>query len=123
LVRRRQIADIYKEQLQNFQDIILPPFDDEEYQSSWHLFVIRLKGELENRRAEIFRQLREAGIGVQVHHIPVYLHPYYQKRGYQIGLCSAAEKFYQTTISLPIFPNLDEKKQDEVIKQITLLIK
>ena len=119
---RRQIAATYRDKLKELRNISLPPMDNNECWSSWHLFVMNLGGELENKRAEIFKKLRERGVGVQVHHIPVYLHPYYQKIGYEVGLCPVAEKFYQTAISLPIFPNLSDVDQEYVIKMIKEII-
>lgn len=71
------------------------------------------------KRAEIFARLRRGGIGVQVHHIPVYWHPYYQKLGYKKGLCPRAEQFYKEVISFPIYPGLKTRDQSAVINTLT----
>ena len=89
--------------------------------SSWHLYPVRLVGKLAGKRTEVFNKLREEGIGVQVHYIPVYLHPYYQKLGYRKGLCPKAEAFYESVFSLPLFPNLrlsEQKKVVDILKKI-----
>ena len=100
------------------KNLILPK-EYEGASSSWHLYPLRLKDA--GKRAEIFKKLRDAGIGVQVHYIPVYLHPYYQKLGYKAGLCPKAEVFYESEISIPIFPDLTEKDQDFVIQKVNEL--
>jgi perosamine synthetase len=86
--------------------------------SAWHLYVLRLKGAAAAKRREVFRALREAGIGVQVHYIPVYWHPFYQKLGYKKGLCPKAESLYERIISLPMYPTLTDAAQDEVVKTL-----
>lgn len=123
LSKRREIVQTYREHLRNLENIKLPLFDTENIKSGWHLFPIRLAGNLINNRTEIFNKLREAGVGVQVHYIPVYLHPYYQKIGFQRGLCPLAEQFYQTEISLPLFPSLtlnDQMKVINILKELVI---
>jgi len=58
-----------------------------------------------------------------VHHIPVYLHPYYQKLGYKKGICSKTEAWYGSALSLPIYPDLKEEEQDYVISKLKLIVK
>ena len=70
------------------------------------------------KRKERFDKLRAMGIGVNVHYIPVYKHPYYQKHGYDGCFCPNAEEFYDRAISLPIHPNLTVEQQDYVIAQV-----
>lgn len=115
--RRRALANRYDQSLLRNQNIILPR-ESEESRSSWHLYPIRLAGRTASRRVEIFRKLRRAGIGVQVHYIPVYFHPYYGKLGYKKGLCPQAEAFYAAELSIPLFPDLSQHDQDFVIKTI-----
>ncbi|OGF63356.1 UDP-4-amino-4,6-dideoxy-N-acetyl-beta-L-altrosamine transaminase [Candidatus Giovannonibacteria bacterium RIFCSPHIGHO2_01_FULL_45_33] len=115
---RKKIAVRYGEAFAGNKNLILPK-EYEGASSSWHLYPLRLKDA--GKRAEIFKKLRDAGIGVQVHYIPVYLHPYYQKLGYKAGLCPKAEVFYESEISIPIFPDLTEKDQDFVIQKVNEL--
>lgn len=121
LSARRAIAHRYHEAFKNSDLIDIPPADADDSQSSWHLYVIRFKL-LANRRRGLFSRLRKAGIGVQVHHMPVYLHPYYQSLGYRQGLCPNAEAWYASALSLPIFPSLTKQEQDSVIAAVSKVI-
>jgi len=87
---------------------------------AYHLYVIRIEGEAVGKtRDEIFRELRNAGIGVNVHYIPVHLHPFYRKRlGTSAGLCRVAEAAYEQIISLPMFPKLTDKDVYYIIESI-----
>ncbi len=108
---RRKIRDFYYEAFENIDEIEITKEKEYSY-SSWHLFPIRLKGKLVKDRKEIFTHLRNNKIWVQVHYIPVYFLPYYKSLGYKEGLCPAAEEFYRSEISIPIFHGmtLDEAK-------------
>lgn len=113
--RRREIVKRYNEAFKNIEEIIIP-YEKPEIKSAWHIYVIRLKlDKLKATRKEIFEALRRENIGVHVHYIPVYYHPYYQKLGYQKGLCPKAEKYYEEAITLPIFPNMSDKDVEDVI--------
>lgn len=114
LERRRQIAGKYDEA---FADIpqIKTPWQQEGCQSGWHLYMIQT---MERSRREVFDGLRQAGIGVNVHYIPVYRHPYYQRNGYAGVHCLNAEAFYERVVSLPIFPGLTGSQQDYVIEHV-----
>jgi len=68
-----------------------------------------------SRRKEIFTGLREDGIGVNVHYIPVHLQPYYRKLGFQAGQFPAAEDYYRGAISIPLFSSMTDADQDRVI--------
>ena len=117
LRRRREIADIYNKEFLNneFFDIIIPC----NYASSaYHLYPILLKDKLKSRKKDLFKQLREEGLGVQVHYIPVYLHPYYKSLGYEKGLCPSAEDFYEREISIPMYPSMTD---DDIIYTIKTL--
>lgn len=112
LAARKAIVQRYAVLLADL-DLELPT-ESEGYSSGWHLYPIRLRGAQATRRAEVFASLRAAGIGVQVHYIPVYFHPYYERLGYARRLCPKAEAFYEAVISLPIFPALTEDDQRTV---------
>ncbi|MFO1403879.1 MAG: UDP-4-amino-4,6-dideoxy-N-acetyl-beta-L-altrosamine transaminase [Azonexus sp.] len=81
-------------------------------QSAWHLYPI---GVAPGRRATLFARFREAGIGVQVHYIPVHLQPYYRRLGFAPGDFPAAEAYYAGALSLPLYPGLTDADQDQVI--------
>ena len=114
--KRKKIAGKYKAALKSLSDYLILPVEDKIHFSAWHLYTIRLKNK--KRRLEVFEKLKKAGIGVQVHYIPVYYHPYYQKLGYKKGLCPKAEQFYESVISLPIFPLLKKQEQSFVIDSL-----
>jgi perosamine synthetase len=112
--RRYEIAARYNDALAPFI-LDLPNLDAN---SSWHLYIIRLSDDANISRLELFNKLRESGIGVNVHYIPIYKHPYYKKLGFEEGCCPVAEKFYETALSVPIFPKMTDKEQSYVIEKL-----
>ena len=106
--RRCEIADMYARAFRDnpFFDL---PGEKSGVKSAWHLYPIRLRDKHKNCKANIFMKLREKGLGVQVHYIPVYLQPYYQQLGYKRGLCLNAEDFYEREISIPIYQTMSDK--------------
>ena len=116
LARRRAIADRYDRDLSSVSGLELPG-RREGAESAWHLYVVRVSDAA--RRRAFFEALRRCGIGVQVHYLPVYRHPYYQDLGYARGLCPRAEDFYARALSLPIFPGLTDGDIERVIETVT----
>ena len=92
---------------------------------AYHLYVVRLDLErLSVGRREIFKALRSAGLGVNVHYIPVHLHPFYRERlGTAPGLCPNAEAAYERILSLPMFPTLTENDVGRVIDTVTKVLR
>jgi len=119
LARRREIAAWYNASLQDMRAVI-PPAVRPDVNPAWHLYPIRLDlPKLRVGRAEIFRALRAENIGVNVHYIPVHLHPYYRERfGYQGGECPVAEGVYEQLISLPMFHGMTDQDIEDVIRAI-----
>jgi UDP-4-amino-4,6-dideoxy-L-N-acetyl-beta-L-altrosamine transaminase len=114
--KRREIARIYGEAFHDNPYFDTPIEKDYAF-SSCHLYPIRLKDGYVQKKREIFSKLKECGIGAQVHYIPVYLHPYYQEKGYSKGLCPSAEDFYKRTISIPIYPAMSDKDVRYVVEK------
>lgn len=84
--------------------------------SALHLYVIRFKlNEVRRTHRELFESMRAAGIGVNLHYIPVYRQPYYEELGFRAGYCPVAEQYYAEAISLPMYPSLTEEQQDQVV--------
>ncbi len=119
LQRRKGLAERYNEAFATVEGIQTPE-ELEDAESGWHLYMIQVP---EERRERMFEQLREAGIGVNVHYIPVYRHPYYQSCGYAGCFCPNAEGFYERALTLPLYPDLTEEQQDYVIEKVTEYIK
>jgi perosamine synthetase len=116
LTRRREIAAKYNEALRGLSVITLPVVRDGVL-PAWHLYPIRLElAALSASRAEIFQALRAENIGVNVHYIPVHLHPYYRDRfGYKPGDYPTAESAYERLISLPMFHGMTDQDVDDVV--------
>ena len=115
---RHTQAQRYYDRLKDLP-IILPFQADTSY-SSFHLYVIRLKLDLiEKSHKHVFEELRSKNIGVNLHYIPVHLHPYYQAMGFKPGDFPEAEQYSREAISIPIFHGLKNDQQDEVIQAIT----
>ena len=113
---RRQIAARYWEGLSNFNTVQLPREPDHRM-SSYHLFTIKIDFKrIGKHRDEVMQDLSRAGIGTQVHYIPIPRHPYYQRLGFRKEDYPAAERFYQQCLSLPIYPGLKMHEVDRVIK-------
>ena len=115
LARRRAIAERYDSDLSAIPGLDLPGRRPGA-ESAWHLYVVRVSEP--SRRRRFFEALRRCGLGVQVHYLPVYRHPYYQDLGYPQGLCPLAEDFYGRAISLPIFPGLSDDQVTQVIESV-----
>ncbi len=123
LRRRREIAEKYNEYLKDIDGIVLP-YQEEYIKSSWHLYVIQLELEkFKVGRREIFEALQAENIGVNVHYIPVYYHPYYQKLGYKKGLCPNAEKLYERIITIPLYPKMTDKDVKDVVEALDRVLK
>jgi len=117
LARRREIAAAYSARLAGFPGLILPTVRAD-VNPAWHLYAVRVDtAHLTVGRAEIFRALRAENIGVNVHYIPVHLHPYYRERfGYKGGEFPVAEAAYEQLLSLPMFPAMTDADVDDVVR-------
>ena len=88
---------------------------------AYHLYVIRIGEEAGLKRSEVFDHMRQAKIGVNVHYMPVYLHPYYQSRfGTRKGQCPNAETAYEQILTLPLYSSISD---DDVLYVIETLSK
>lgn len=122
LSKRREYAELYNKAFEHMDEIITP-FQQPDGNSGWHLYIIRLnRNKLTANRNEIFRALQQENIGVNVHYIPVYLHPFYQQLGYQKGICPIAETIYDDIITLPLFPKMSKQDVDDVIAGVKKVI-
>lgn len=111
--KRIKIFRTYKAKLKN--DLFIYPNISVNSKSSHHLFVILLKKNSKTLRDKIFLKLLKKGVGVNIHYIPIYKHPFYKKKNYSLD---NSEKYYNTCISIPIFPTLSKNQQNFVIRTI-----
>ncbi len=119
LSRRHEIAARYASEFRDLSPITLP-VTREDVTHAWHLYPIQLNLEkLSATRAEVFRALRAENIGVNVHYIPVHLHPYYRDRfGHRAGEFPMAENAYDRLISLPMFHGMSDRDVEDVVKAV-----
>lgn len=118
LALRKEIVARYNEAVADCENIVTP-YQLPETESGWHLYIVQVKN---CDRRKVFEALREHGIAVNVHYIPVYLHPYYQEHGYKDVHCRNAEEVYSHIISLPLYPTLTEEQQQYVIETLKHVI-
>jgi UDP-4-amino-4,6-dideoxy-N-acetyl-beta-L-altrosamine transaminase len=114
IARRRVIAAAYDAAFAELP--VKTPWQHPDTASAWHLYVIRIdQSQTASSHRAIFEKLRAAGIGVNLHYIPVYRQPYYRELGFGQNDCPNAEAYYAEAISLPIYPSMTEEDQDFVI--------
>lgn len=120
--RRNEIAELYRRRLADEERIGLPPAAPEGGRHGYHLFVIHVRaGAAERRR--VFEGLRAAGIGVQVHYIPIYKLPYYRDaHGLRQDTFPHAEEYYAGAISLPMFPAMTDADVERVARELETLL-
>lgn len=119
---RRELADYYNKLFEN-NDYLIRPYQLDYVESSWHLYVINIKfDKLKCTRRQFYDDLRNLNLGVNVHYIPVYYHPYYKKLGYAKGLCRNAEILYENIITLPLHQNMNKEDVEYVVSCVEHLI-
>lgn len=118
--KRRAIAESYNELLAGLS-LELPLMDDDDYQSSWHLYVVRTSPDFA-KRDRLIRELRDGGVGAALHYIPIPYHPYYKSLGFSLSDYPESEKYFASAISLPIFPDLAHEDVRKIAKAIRKLI-
>ncbi len=122
ITRRREIVKQYNDAFKALKEIVTP-FEAEFSNSGWHIYVIKVKPELLTvARKEIFEALQAENIGVNVHYLPLYLHPYYRELGYAKGICPNAEELYENMITLPLFPSMSNEDVNDVVAAVKKVI-
>lgn len=114
VARRRFLAGVYDQEFAGCSDIVRP-WQDSDSASAWHLYVIQVPAA---KRRAVFQFLRDHGIGVNVHYIPVHTQPYYKSLGFMEGDFPEAEKYYAGAISLPLYYSLKPEEQNFVIEKV-----
>src|SRR5579872_489052 len=123
LARRRKIAKCYNDAFDGLTGVIVPRVRDD-VNHAWHLYPIRIEAnKFSAGRGELFRALRAENIGVNVHYIPVHLHPYYRDRfGFRGGEFPLAEQAYEEMISLPMFHGMNDQDVSDVIHALRKVV-
>lgn len=123
-MRRREIVDKYNDAFKDVEFVTIP-FEDTNCDSNFHLYVLLFDfGRIGINRAEFMLKLKEQGVQTQVHYIPVYLQPFYQKTfGTKWGDCSNAEYYYKKCLSLPLFPAMTDQDVEKVIVAVAEAIR
>lgn len=120
--RRKEIVDYYDSELKNVDGIIIQK-EIEQSDTCRHLYIIRLdENVLSCTRREFFDEMGSRGVQPQVHYVPVYWFPYYQKLGYKKGLCPNAERIYKGIMSIPLYPLLTEEEMKYVVDVIKSIV-
>ncbi len=115
--KRAYIASVYNEAFKTLKNVQLP-FVKDDRETSWHLYVIKI-----DNRDEMIERLKEAGVGCSVHFIPIHNHPYYkEKYNYNYEDYSVANRVYEKSLSLPIYPDMSEEEISFVVKNIKEII-
>jgi perosamine synthetase len=119
---RNEVAARYRDWLGGLEELELAPVAPAGTRQAYHLFVVRHRRGAEPRR-RLYDGLRERGILAQVHYVPVYLHPWYERTyGYGPGLCPETERYYSQCLSLPCYPSLGEADQRRVADAVIDLV-
>lgn len=117
VARRRYLVKRYNEKLKNLP--LRTPYQDEATNPSWHIYIIRVDfTKVTLSKKEIFARMRDIGIALNLHYIPVHTQPYYKKLGFKKGDFPVSEKYYEEAITLPLYYDLTDEQQDEVIKAL-----
>ena len=117
VARRRYLVKRYNEKLKNLP--LRTPYQDEATNPSWHIYIIRVDfTKVKLSKKETFARMRDRGIVLNLHYIPVHTQPYYQKLGFQNGDFPVSEKYYEEAITLPLYYDLTDEQQDEVIEAL-----
>lgn len=112
--RRHQLAWRYEQLLTGMP--LITPWQHPDSYTGLHLYVIRLQlGKIKKTHRQVFDALREQGIGVNLHYIPIYTQPHYQRMGFKAGEFPESERYYSEAISLPMYQSLSEAQQDQVV--------
>jgi UDP-4-amino-4,6-dideoxy-N-acetyl-beta-L-altrosamine transaminase len=122
VARRRVIAQNYNQALRDLPLIL--PWQHPDTLSTYHLYVVCLdEDKLQKSHKQVFEELRQAGIGVNLHYIPVHTQPYYSQFGFDWGDFPVSEYYYSTTMSIPMYAAMTEEQQSYVIKTLREVLK
>lgn len=121
--RRRELAARYNELLKEL-DMLKLPYQNDNTNSSWHLYIVRVDfSKINKNKKQIFAEMKDKGICLNLHYIPVHTQPYYEKLGFKQGDFPASEKYYQEAFTLPLYYSLTNEQQDYIVKVLKEVLK
>ena len=114
---RHTIAAYYDQQLKALP--VKTPWQHQDAYSSFHLYPIQVEPSTCGKtQKEVYQALTQAGIKVNLHYIPVYRHPYYERMGFKPGYCPHAEHYFKSCISIPVYASMSDEQQNRVVDEI-----
>jgi UDP-4-amino-4,6-dideoxy-N-acetyl-beta-L-altrosamine transaminase len=117
VVRRRSLATRYDTLMRDLP--LTLPWQHPDAYSAFHLYVVRLHLDaIGKSHRQVFDEMRQQGVGVNLHYIPVHTQPYYRGMGFKPGDFPEAEQYYREAISLPLYPGLSDSEQDRVVQAL-----
>ena len=121
--RRREIVWMYNNAFSK-SELLITPYQERDRESAWHLYMLRLRlDKVKKSRRQIFDELRAEGIGAHVHYIPLHLLQYYRRKfGYQRGNFPESEAYYDSALTLPLFPSLSDEEVKKVIDCVSKIV-
>lgn len=115
--RRRYLAARYNELLKGLP--LRTPYQHPDTKPSWHIYVVRVDfDKVKKSKEQIFAEMKERGIVLNLHYIPVHTQPYYEKLGHKLEECPVSLQYYKETFTLPLYYSLTDEQQDEVVKAL-----
>ncbi len=118
VARRRALVALYDDVLSSLAPVVLPPVRVAHSNPAWHIYAVRINFEQAGvSRADVMERLHGAGVGTQVHYIPVHQQPYYKNRYGEIAL-PGAQNYYENTLSLPLYPSMKDEDVTFVVEQL-----
>lgn len=117
VARRRYLANRYNEKLKDLP--LRLPYQSPDTNSSWHLYIVRINfDEVKKSKVEIFSEMREKGITLNLHYIPVHTQPYYEKLGHKPEECPTALRYYEEAFTLPLYYSLTDEQQNCIVESL-----
>lgn len=117
VTRRNQLASAYDLALDHLP--LTLPWCGPKCLSSFHLYVVQINESASGvTRDQVFHNLREAGVGVNVHYIPIHTQPYYRRLGFDLGICPQAERYATQALTIPLFPEMTAEQQETVTSRL-----
>lgn len=122
VARRRELAARYNELLKDL-DMLKLPYQDERTASSWHLYIVRADfSKISKTKKQIFAEMKDKGVCLNLHYIPVHTQPYYENLGFTNGDFPISEKYYEEAFTLPLYYSLTNEQQEYIVNTLKVIL-